>query len=125
MRNIFALLAFALGCASVPVQSPKAALFDCAASADCQRLVVTNDAWSQAVVYVNGAVIGRVEGKGHDTFPIWSRQLKDGNCASVSVRLLTGYGVIIPAQCEVRGGHFTLDIFEHLANTTLTAWAQP
>jgi hypothetical protein len=100
-------------------------MFDCAASADCQRLVVTNEAWSQAVVYVNGAVVGRVEGKSHGAFPIWQRQLKDGNCATVSVRLLAGGGVALPAECEVRGGHFTLDIFDHLANTTLTAWSQP
>lgn len=133
---VFAFLAFIAmltGCATVPV-SPEARIVQeaerCIQMGGCFTLSVDNASGvERATVFLNGRMIGDVEGGDSHDFTVFERQLIHGRCATVTVRLHPSRAILrsvdTDAKEECLGGRsnsFTADITNSQKALWLTPW---
>lgn len=108
-----ALLAYAIGCATLPAATPsEIAARDaatCLQNGPCVVVQVDNAILYDAVVTVNGFRVGEVSGGGSATLFVRESLLVEGRCAQISlfIRQLRVRSVSTK-ECVREGGRFSL-----------------
>lgn len=89
-------------------------------------LQVTNNNFYDAVVYLNGARVGQVEGNHSQPIPIHDALLRGGRCAQVVVRLIgPGTRAVSTSECIRITEHYQLDIDPSSNIFPLHVWLNP
>jgi hypothetical protein len=122
---VMSLVLVATGCATPPTRSPAAEVADdavrCLEPESCVMLMVDNGVVEAQVVRLNEAFLGQVEGLHSRDFSVSQSQLKNGACASVSVKPTMRSTIRRSDEvCITPQGRFSLRIMPQ--RIWLTAW---